>query len=60
MKNDIERFWSRKKEKLKSKFMNISEKDLCFSEGNEKKMIETLGRKLGKTEQELLYIIISL
>jgi hypothetical protein len=60
MKNDVERFWNKKKEKLKLKFVNISEKDLCFSAGKEKRMIEMLGRKLGKSEQELLHIIISL
>jgi predicted transposase YbfD/YdcC len=60
MKTDIERFWNEKKEKLRHKYSNITDKDLCFREGKEKKMIEMLGSKLGKTEQELLYIIISL
>jgi hypothetical protein len=60
MKNDVERFWNEKKEKLKHKFTNVTDKDLCFQEGKEKKMIEMLGSKLGKTEQELLHIIIAL
>jgi hypothetical protein len=60
MKNDVERFWNNKKEKLKHKFTNVTDKDLCFVEGKEKKMIEMLGSKLGKTEQELLHIIIAL
>lgn len=60
MKTDVERFWDEKKEKLKHKFTTITEKDLCFQEGNEKKMIELLGSKLGKTEQEVLHIIIAL
>jgi hypothetical protein len=60
MKNDVERFWNEKKEKLKHKFTDITDKDLCFQEGNEKEMIKMIGSKLGKTEQELLYIIIGL
>ena len=60
MKNDVERFWDEKKEKLKHKFTDITDEDLCFREGKEKKMIEMLGSKLGKTEQELLHIIIAL
>lgn len=53
-------YWNIKKEKLKQKFQNLSDKDLSFSEGREKEMIETLGHKLGKTKQELLNIIITL
>ncbi len=52
-------YWNNKKEKLKLKY-NLSEKDLCFSEGKEKEMIEMLGNKLGKTKQEVLNIIITL
>ena len=53
-------YWNIKKEKLKLKYKNLSDKDLCFSEGKEKEMIEMLGYKLGKTKQELLNIIITL
>jgi hypothetical protein len=53
-------YWDIKKEKLKQKYKNLSDKDLCFSEGKEKEMIEMLGNKLGKTKQELLNIIITL
>ena len=53
-------YWNIKKEKLKQKFQNLSDKDLSFSDGWEKEMIETLGHKLGKTKQELLNIIITL
>jgi hypothetical protein len=53
-------YWNIKKEKLKLKYQNLSDKDLCFSEGKEKEMIEMLGNKLGKTKQELLDIIITL
>jgi hypothetical protein len=53
-------YWEVKKEKLKLKYKNLSDKDLCFSEGKEKEMIEILGYKLGKTKQELLNIIVAL
>ena len=53
-------YWNIKKEKLKQKYENLSEKDLCFMEGKEKEMIEMLGFKLGKTKQELLKIIVAL
>jgi len=53
-------YWNIKKEKLKRKYQNLSDKDLCFSEGKEKEMIEMLGQKLGKTKLELLKIIITL
>jgi hypothetical protein len=53
-------YWNIKKEKLKEKFQILSDKDLCFSEGKEKEMIEMLGYKLGKTKQELLNIIVAL
>lgn len=53
-------YWNIKKEKLKQKFTNLSDKDLCFTEGKEKEMIELLGNKLGKTRQELLEIIVTL
>jgi hypothetical protein len=53
-------YWNEKKEKLKQKYKNLSDKDLCFSEGKEKEMIEMLGNKLGITKQELLNIIVAL
>ena len=42
------------------KFEILNDKDLSFSEGKEKEMIEMLGYKLGKTKQELLDIIVAL
>jgi hypothetical protein len=60
MKPTITGDWSIKKEKLKQKYANLSDKDLSFSEGKEKEMIEILGNKLGKTKLELLNIIVSL
>jgi hypothetical protein len=52
--------WNRKREKLKTKFQILTDKDLRFSEGKENEMIELLGNKLGKTRQELLFIIVDL
>lgn len=50
-------FWDMKREKLKQKFPGITDEDLSFNEGKEKEMIEMLGNKLGKTKEELIYII---
>jgi hypothetical protein len=58
--NNFVNGWESKKEKLKRKFPKIINRDLRLYEGNEKAMITMLGHKLGKTEQELLSIIIGL
>lgn len=60
MNNNVVGYWTEKKEKLKQKFPFITEKDLCYQEGKEREMIELLGYKLGKTNQELLNIIVHL
>ncbi len=60
MRNNIGEYWIKKREKLRQKFPAISEDDLYYQEGKEKEMIERLGYKLGKTNQELLYIIVEL
>lgn len=60
MRTNSVRYWNDKKEKLKKKFKNLTDKDLNFNEGKEKEMIETVGNKLGKSKQELLKIIITL
>jgi hypothetical protein len=36
----------------------LTDNDMKYSEGEEKAMLEILGNKLGKTEQELLNIIV--
>jgi len=59
MKNEVG-FRTEKKEKFKQIFPVITDEDLIFSEGREREMIEMLGYKLGKTNQELLGIIITL
>ena len=56
----VERYWDKKKERLKIKFPVISDKDLHYRQGSEKEMLELLSYKLGKTEQEMLSIIIML
>jgi hypothetical protein len=50
-------YWNERKEKLKQKYPVITDEDLSFREGKEKEMIEMLGYKLGKTNEELLNII---
>ena len=53
-------FWNEKKVKIKEKYPDSKDEDLQFSEGKEKIMLEMVGYKLGKTEQELLCIIVEL
>lgn len=60
MKEAIVGFWNERKEKLKQEYPNISDDDLRFSEGKEKEMVELLGYKLGKSEEEVRVIINSL
>jgi len=60
MNTKVTGYWNIKKEKLKKKFKNLTDKDLCFTEGREKEMIDLLGNKLGMTKQELLEIIVTL
>ena len=60
MRHTLLGFCRAKKEKFKKIFPGITDHDLRFPGGKETEMIKTLGGKLGKTNQELLYIIISL
>jgi hypothetical protein len=53
-------YWNEKKEKLREKFPTITDEDLHYNEGKEKEMIELLGYKLGKTNEELCNIIATL
>ncbi|MDD2278808.1 MAG: general stress protein CsbD [Bacteroidales bacterium] len=55
--NTVIGFWNVRKEILKKNFPNISDNDLHFYEGKEKEMMEILGYKLGKSEDELREII---
>lgn len=58
--NYIKGYWHLKKEKLKIKFPIITNGDLRYTEGKEKEMLDSLGFKLGKTNHELLKIIVTL
>jgi uncharacterized protein YjbJ (UPF0337 family) len=60
MNTNVIGYWDKKKEKLKERFPIITDEDLRYREGKEKEMIEMLGNKLGKSKQELLYIIVAL
>jgi hypothetical protein len=60
MKTEVEKSWNLKRDKLKQKYIGITDNDLFFRLGSEKRMIEVLSYKLGKTEKELLQIIIAL
>jgi hypothetical protein len=60
MRADSIGYWKDKKEKLLKRYNNLTEKDLRFDLGNERKMLEILADKLGKTDQELLTIIVSI
>jgi hypothetical protein len=53
-------YWKIRKKKLLEKFENLSYDDLDFKIGEEKAMIDILSVKLGKSNQELLNLIISL
>jgi len=57
---NLRNYWNSKKEKLKQIYPHITEKDLRYSLGEEKKMIETLGNKLGISQKELLYMIVTI
>ena len=53
-------YWKEKKGKLIKKYDNLTDRDLRYNEGNEKELLERLSRKLGKTKQELLKLIVLL
>ena len=52
------KYWSRKKNKLKRRFKEISGKDLSYTLGQESIMLQKLNEKLGISKEELLKIII--
>jgi uncharacterized protein YjbJ (UPF0337 family) len=58
MNYHVNGIWNRKKDKIKQKFSEITDEDLLFTEGNEIEMFEKLRIKLGKTDMEILGIII--
>jgi len=60
MRTNTVGYWKDKSEKLLKKYDNLTDKDLRFTLGKEKEMIETVGFKLGKSMKELFSIIITL
>jgi hypothetical protein len=60
MNPNVTGYWNEKKEKLKVRYSNLTDDDLCFYDGKEKEMLELLGYKLGKTKEELVHIIAEL
>jgi hypothetical protein len=52
--------WNNKKEKFIQKFDCISGRDMRYKEGSENKMFEKLRSKLGKTDKEILSILINI
>lgn len=52
--------WEHKKEKLRKRFASIRSKDLNYRLGREKEFLRHLAEKLGKSEEEVLGIIIDL
>jgi len=50
--------WEKKKYTIMSKFSVLDNSDLIFTVGKEDKMFEKLRIKLGKTDAEILRIII--
>jgi len=53
-------YWKTRKEKLLKMYQNLSQKDLDFKVGEENAMLALLSIKLGKSNQELLNLIITL
>jgi hypothetical protein len=60
MKAEKGGYWNTRKEKLLKMYKNLSQKDLDFKLGEENAMLAILSNKLGKTNQELLNLIITL
>jgi hypothetical protein len=57
---NIKNYWKSKKEKLRQIYPHLTDKDLKYSLGEENKMIETLVSKIGISQQELLYMIVTI
>ena len=60
MKPDKGGYWKIRKKKLLKMYKSISRKDLDFKVGEEDAMLATLSKKLGKSREELLKMIIML
>lgn len=56
----VEETWNDQKEKLKTKFSDLTDEDLNYEEGKRDEMLERVQTKLGKTKEELAVIIAGL
>jgi hypothetical protein len=54
----MNKIWEKKKSTIMRKFVVLTKTDLIFTTGEEDKMFEKLRIKLGKTDEEILRIII--
>ncbi len=54
IKQFIQGNWSQIKKKLKDKYQNLSERDLQYNDGSERRLLERLQVKLNMEEKELL------
>ncbi|MDD3721457.1 MAG: general stress protein CsbD [Lutibacter sp.] len=59
MKNsaELKRNWFETKEKLKIKFVKLTDNDFIFVEGRQTEMMDRLQRKLGLPKEEIQKII---
>lgn len=58
--NDLEGNWEQQKEKLKEKFVALTNNKSLFTETKKQEMLEKYQEKLGKTREELIVIFQSL
>ena len=56
----VDENWNDQKEKLKTKFSNLTDEDLNYEEGKRDEMLSRVQTKLGKTPEELTAIIAEL
>lgn len=59
-KIELSETWNEIKNRLKKRFVFLTDNDLKFEEGKKEEMFEELRIKLGKTKQELRNIIVAL
>jgi hypothetical protein len=57
---NIKNYWKSKKDKLRQIYPHLTDKDLKYNLGEEKQMIESLGKKLGISHKDLLHMIVML
>jgi hypothetical protein len=60
MNRNFSGYWNKKKIKIRQRYPIIKDKDLVCLQGKENEMLNLLGSKLGKSNQELLNIIVGI